>query len=464
MLVVAIAGIVAVRVVNKKSSYPSSWDPRVLDIVHFDEQHRGLTFDHPVYVDFLTADQYSARTRANSGTLTDEDKKQLQNEEGELRAFGLISSDVDLEKSFNDLADNGTLAFYDPKAKRVSVRGTDLTVNVRVTLAHELTHALQDQHFGIGDDRVSGLKTSQAKEAFRTLVEGDAVRIEDEYVNALSNDERDQYEKEYGRDYSTSQQQLHDVPTALQALQQAPYGIGENLLKVIAADGGNGAVDDMFSNPPTTDAQLLDPRAYKAHRAAIAVDEPALPAGISDKTDDGDFGALSWYLFLAQRIDPLQALDVVDGWGGDAYIAYEQAGHTCVQLAYKGADDAATSAMGAALQSWIDAGPANGASITGEAGGLRFTSCDPGATGDDTSQRPLAALLVPVLRGQAIDEAVETGGLDVDTSWSFGECFVHQITFDQFQALNAADQSSALPGDLQSVLEQASQTCQAQIK
>ena len=43
-----------------------------------------------------------------------------------------------------------TLAFYDPRTQDVYVRGTDTTAPAtRVTLAHELTHALQDQHFDL---------------------------------------------------------------------------------------------------------------------------------------------------------------------------------------------------------------------------------------------------------------------------------------------------------------------------
>ena len=43
----------------------------------------------------------------------------------------------------------GTLAYYDPSGEQVFVRGTELTPAVRVTLAHELAHVLQDQHFDL---------------------------------------------------------------------------------------------------------------------------------------------------------------------------------------------------------------------------------------------------------------------------------------------------------------------------
>jgi hypothetical protein len=84
-------------------------------------------------------------------------------------------------------------------------------------------------------------------------------------------------------------------------------------------------------------------------------------------------------------------------------------------------------------------------------------------SGDDTSTRPLTALLVPILRGQAIDDAVENGKFSIDESWAYGDCFIGHITFDQFEALNDADQSTDLPADLTNVLQQASSACASQL-
>src|SRR4051794_6830075 len=47
-------------------AHPDAWDPRVLDLVRFDEKHRGLKFDHPVFVDFLTPEEYSQRARSDA--------------------------------------------------------------------------------------------------------------------------------------------------------------------------------------------------------------------------------------------------------------------------------------------------------------------------------------------------------------------------------------------------------------
>ena len=78
-------------------------------------------------------------------------------------------------------------------ARRSTCAGTDLTdVDVRVTLVHELTHALQDQHFDLTklDDAV---ETSGEDFALTALVEGDATSVEDDYLFSLPQAEQDAY-------------------------------------------------------------------------------------------------------------------------------------------------------------------------------------------------------------------------------------------------------------------------------
>ena len=77
------------------------------------------------------------------------DEADLARSEAQLRAVGLVAGGVDLLDSVSDLQQSGVLAYYDPKRERITVRGKELDVARRVTLAHELTHALQDQHFDL---------------------------------------------------------------------------------------------------------------------------------------------------------------------------------------------------------------------------------------------------------------------------------------------------------------------------
>ena len=167
-----------------------AWPAEVQPLVAFVEQHRGGKFDHPVPITYLTRDQYEGEAQAETQDTTPEDTTDLENGEGQLRSLGLAASDVDLQGAAEQLYGGGTLAFYDPEADEIKVLGTDLDVAHRVTLVHELTHAWQDQHDFL--DKLDDLEDTQAT-TLQALAEGDAMRIEDEYVDTLSSSDRDAF-------------------------------------------------------------------------------------------------------------------------------------------------------------------------------------------------------------------------------------------------------------------------------
>jgi hypothetical protein len=455
MIVVAVAAALVVVVKQRSGdSYPSAWDSRVTDLVSFVEQHRGHDFKHPVPIDFLTADEYSKHARTDSSELTGEDKQQLETQTGELRALGLVAGDVDLFRAQNDLADNATLASYDPNAKRITVRGTEMTPGLQVTLVHELTHVLQDQYFDVSSKRQDAFTTSQESSAFRTIVEGDAVRIENEYLDSLSDEQRQQAEN--ANTLQPDDTSLDAVPVALQAFDYAPYALGPPLVSVVKADSGTKAVDDLFRTPPTTDREILDVRALLAQTGAQAVDEPARPDGVSETTDDGDLGSITWFLFLAERIDPATALDAVDGWAGDAYIAYDRDGVTCMDLAVVTTGEEATDKLHTALDQWAVAMPGGDPTVSAAGDEIDVHTCDPGAAAA-TNDRALDAIQLPAIRTEGALEAVDQGGLSVDKGFEYGDCLAHTITFEQLQQASAA--TGELPQDLQDAINAAYTTC-----
>jgi hypothetical protein len=459
---IAGGAVYVLRDTTHSPPHPKEWDPRVLDIVQFDEQHRGLNFKQPVFVDFLDAKAYSDRARTDESQLTDKDKQQLTAFDGEFRALGLSNTNINLLDEVNKLQDTGTLAFYDPETERVVIRGTELTVDLKVTLVHEFVHVLQDQHFGVGQKRTSKFKTSQESSSFRTIVEGDAVRIENEYIDSLSADDKAQYEQAHQQEVDSATQGLSDVPVSLQALQAAPYYFGPPLVELLQADGSQREVDDAFKTPPTTDEQVLDPPKFLHRETALDVKEPALPDGVSKDSvvDHGDFGSLSWLFVLAERIDPIVALQAVDGWGGDAYVAYTQNDRTCVRLEWQGDTTTDDEEMHAALDQWVAAMPAGVASVTASDGLLHVQACDPGAdSGLTLNNRALDVLQLPSTRTALALDAVKNGGLPVDKAFEFGDCFVRTLGFDQ---LVAANKGGVTP-EVQSMLKNVATDCSSKV-
>ncbi|MGH2718947.1 MAG: hypothetical protein ACRDJU_10240 [Actinomycetota bacterium] len=378
----------------KAPAHPSSWDPRLVSEVNFVQEDRGLNFKHPVYVDFLTQAEYAATLNGPKPTAADQ--AQANDEAGLFRAVGLASGPLDLNGAGNQLLDVGTLGYYNPKTQRIGVQGTTMTVGLQVTIVHELTHALQDQYFNIG--KVETMTSSGAQTAYQTLYEGDAVRVEDDYVASLPQAEQNEYEAESDSQDTNAQAGLTEVPQALQTLFGAPYVLGPELLEVLVARGQNASVDTAFNNPPVDEQQIFDPFDYLAGDQPQSVGTPAAPKG-AKQFDGGDFGALSWYVVLTQRVSPTVALAAADAWAGDAFVAYTQNGQACMQASIVGSTPGGVTALSTAFTQWAQALPAGQASVTPNSSGVQLTACDPGTTTDLT---PVAtaedALVLPVAR------------------------------------------------------------------
>ncbi len=126
-----------------------SWDPAILPLVHEVERFRGLQFDHAVPVKYPGDKAFEKRLLGDDDTTAEEDRA-YDRGASVLRALGLLAGDVDLHDAGRDVVGSDTIAFYDQETEDIVVRGHDTTSpSTRVTIVHELTHALQDQHFDL---------------------------------------------------------------------------------------------------------------------------------------------------------------------------------------------------------------------------------------------------------------------------------------------------------------------------
>jgi hypothetical protein len=385
--------------------YPKQWDSRVTDIVSFDEATRGLKYKHPVEIEFMNDDAFT-KTLGATKAPTAAEKTQIDQLSAGYRALGLISGDVDLYQQTQDLQSGGTLAYYDPKTKKIRVRGTDMTPGVRVTLAHEMTHVLQDQYFDLG--RLEKTKDDGERTAFRAVVEGDAVGIEKAYIAQLSAADAASYESDSKQSSDTAG--YDKSSQVLVANFTSPYIIGPPFVATLKAKGGNPAIDDAIKRPPASEAALLDIFTYFADQVPVSVETPSVGAG-EKKLDTNPLGATTWYLMLARRLPGNVAAKAVDGWAGDSALTYSQAdGTVCVRARYDGKTSADTGAMADLLRQWVAQGPADSASTTTSGAYVELNACDPGKdaqlAGTDQS---VAAIELLAVRLQVVQAGFEQG-------------------------------------------------------
>ncbi|NIS35186.1 MAG: hypothetical protein GWN07_31335, partial [Actinobacteria bacterium] len=136
---------------------------------------RGLEFEQPVPVQIETRESFVAE-RANRST--DPDLRRFDNVKFE--ALFLVGEDTDSIDVQNQNAGSAVLGFYSPSRDAIVViseSGTELQLD-ELTLAHELVHALQDQHFNLSRYNA---RTRDGANAESGLIEGDASLVEFRY-------------------------------------------------------------------------------------------------------------------------------------------------------------------------------------------------------------------------------------------------------------------------------------------
>lgn len=364
----------------KGPTYPKVWDPRIAPLAAIASKDRGLRFIHPVFVEFMSPKAFDKWVTTDDSHLTSDQKQSIANEEGTLRSQGLISGSVSLLKEQNTLSGSGTLGEYSYTDKKIRVRGTKLTPDVKVTMVHELTHVLQDQHFNL-EAKFKQLSKSDTEDswAFDALVEGDARRIENKYKGSLPKAVQRQIDKSDTAQSKEFSKQIKNVPDFLIADSQAPYDLGEIAVSR-AARGGNGAVDKLFKLPPVHEIQLMHPWILGKPWKDLSFNKPTLPAGVKADKKQGrsEYGAYYLYMILSEHLPVQQALAIADGWGGDEMLWYTQNKLACARLSVTGFNSNATTRIYGGLQTWA-AGMMGAARVSRSGQTISMQTCDPGA-------------------------------------------------------------------------------------
>ena len=280
---VAMAGVVGAPPASAKSTtttrqpakVPTKWDPRLQPIADEVAKLRKLDFEHPVAAEFLDDAAFEKKVTTDRGKLSKQDKRDLERSQAQLRAVGLIGAGVDLFDAVGSLQTSGVLAYYDPKTKKITVKGTNLDdVSTRVTVAHELTHALQDQHFDL-QKLEKAAAADHGSTVLHTIAEGDAVRIQNEYVKTLSDADQQAYQTQDAQTGEQAQSEItaKGVPDSLSVVFQAPYVLGPSMLDAVIAKDQDKGVDALFEEPPTADAAFVTPV------------DPGRPPHVPDRAD-----------------------------------------------------------------------------------------------------------------------------------------------------------------------------------
>jgi hypothetical protein len=206
------------------------------------------------------------------------------------------------------------------------------------------------------------------------LVEGDASRIEDLYLEKLPAQDQAEHERLTTEESERVESESGGVPDIVSFVFGAPYAFGPANATVLAEAGGNDAINDALTGPVPSSRMFLQPGVVSR---GVEVAEPQIPAGAKPVGEDSPIGAFDIYMLLASQIDAVQALQAADGITGGRQTYFEQGKKVCgrVELAADGRDAATAARRG--LREWAKTRPKE-ASVKVFDKELGFQACDPG--------------------------------------------------------------------------------------
>jgi hypothetical protein len=282
------------------------------------EQIRGLRFRRPP-----TPVEVSPAQAKRDG-LEDLDRTypaaQRHADEEVLKLVGLLEPSVDLRHVSATVFGQGVAGYYDPRTKRLRiVKGAQTTNRFleEITLAHELTHALEDQRFGLGLEDTSG--SDDAALARLALVEGSATAVMFTYAERHFTSDQT-----LGGLFASLGQDTGDLPPFVQAQLLFPYLAGQRFVQELYATGNSGwsllNTADHF-RPPVSTEQILHPEKY------LAVEQPD-----KVRVDAGRVLGKSWRRLAGGTWGEWATGELLgnpgtaERWGGDRYELWQQPG------------------------------------------------------------------------------------------------------------------------------------------
>ncbi|HEY3175053.1 MAG TPA: hypothetical protein VGK94_04750 [Candidatus Polarisedimenticolia bacterium] len=317
------------------------------------EEIRGLKFKQDVPV--RVVDDVQARAHFQSRIEKFWPESQIRAEQTAYIQLGLLPAGAELKGSLFALLEEQAAGFYDPDSDTFFVLGDMPRSSAPLLMAHELTHALDDQHYGI-DALIEKTRADEERAAgVSAVVEGSGMLVMTLFLSKemLAGNLDLAAIAELGQSEAGRGDALKAAPPLLQRGLLSPYLLGQTfLLRGDLSNISSGLraadLDRAFRDPPLSSEQILHPEKYwddtkRDPPRPVELPDPcaALGAGWS-RTGQGDLGEMNIAILTGSV--PLDLLspeatgpgawtnEAAAGWGGDQWSLCGSAGGRHVTL------------------------------------------------------------------------------------------------------------------------------------
>jgi hypothetical protein len=315
------------------------------DILSFASSDTKLPIEHSVKRKLISRDEVSRYLKEKFDE--DEGAKRMERSEVVLKKFGLLDRDFHLRPFLLSLLTEQIAGFYDNKTKTVNLLDWIEPDQQKPVLAHELTHALQDQKVGLTkwsevslngpsrnvQDDNRHLQVDEADTARGAVAEGQAMAVFIDYTlkpsgkTLADSPELSERLKDQVNDTSGSPVMAR-APLLLQESLLFPYSEGLSFEKAILVKAGKeAAFANVLANPPSSSFEIMHPDAYMAHAPVPLVRLPDIHPLIDPEYEPYDIGVMGELdvrilveLFGGREI----ASALAPAWDGGVYYAAQK--------------------------------------------------------------------------------------------------------------------------------------------
>jgi len=318
------------------------------ELLKFASDDTGLSIKHDIKRKL--ADREEVQSYLEKGMRDDKDAKRLERSSEVLKKFGLIPRDFHLGPFLVAMLKEQVAGYYDPKKKTVNILNWIDPEQQKPVLAHELTHALQDQSFGMekwmkeaetegekkNDPTPADIDTDEESSAREAVVEGQAMVVMLDYSLAATGKTLLDM-PQIGEAMKQGMLDGPDSPTFSKApifLKEEltfPYRYGMDFTLALERAGGKKlAFEGAFNNPPTTTREIMEPDTYLGHEKLDPLKRIDFKKDF-EKYDTFDIGAIGEFdvdVLVEQYAGRQEAEAMYPSWRGGYYFAGRPKGTT----------------------------------------------------------------------------------------------------------------------------------------
>lgn len=322
-------------------------------ILQFASQDSGYPIHHEVKRRLIDRD--TMESYVEKETTQGDDAKRLARAELVLKKFGLLPPDFDLPKFLVALLKEQVAAYYDAKTQTVNLLDWVQPDQQKSVLAHELTHALQDQSFGLKkwmrpwDTDIDREKEITAKDIAddetsvvrQAVVEGQAMAVLVDYMlqpsgrSLLTSPEVVSALKDGMLVGTADSVEFQNAPIYMKEALTFPYRYGLDFTATLLAHGGKDeAFAGAFRNPPHSTRQIMQPQTYLSGEVVPPIPMPDFKQDFKNyqRFDVGAVGEFDVAILVDQYAGVDESRQMYPHWRGGYYYAVRPKGDPAAPL------------------------------------------------------------------------------------------------------------------------------------